>query len=124
MKLFSFKHFFEPWFRLMNESQLLSNALAALSLAWKYKWHLGQHMDSIPTHAIPHSFLLTWVGFILFQFAVGLVKASALFVYERIFETQNRMFQYSLWIMHALVVAWYLFAILVNVAGCLAVNKK
>lgn len=66
---------------------------------------------------------LLWVAMVIFLSAITFAKVSVLLFYARIFTTNSAWFKRALWITGFLCVSYLVVFVLVDVLGCLPLQK-
>jgi hypothetical protein len=79
---------------------------------------MGEHIQVVPPNNLEPFLKLLWIEYYLFDAGTAIAKSSALFFYNRIFGTADRWLRYSLWLAHAMNVAWLVGIILSIIFAC------
>ncbi|KAI9728981.1 MAG: hypothetical protein M1828_000066 [Chrysothrix sp. TS-e1954] len=102
-------------------------ALEGLLLRW-LGYGLGHHASMISPADLMQSGKILFGGEFIYDINITLPKASlgmfsALFFYARVFGTSVRPFRYGLYLAHALLTGWIIFALISTIFQCTPVDK-
>lgn len=84
---------------------------------------IGRHVEVVPPENITPLLMLVWVQNWILNTGTAAARASALFLYARIFSHTNSRFKYALWTTHALNVACCIGNTIAAAFECLPVEK-
>ena len=107
---------------VVNASQPFSLVACSLHL-YATSLGLGRRIETLPKENVSQILKVLWASYFMGDIGITLPKASVLFLYARVFTTNNRFFRYGLWLGHFLNVAWWLAAVGRCAAFCSPIEK-
>ncbi|MCJ1333644.1 hypothetical protein MMC10_010344, partial [Thelotrema lepadinum] len=88
---------------------------------------LGKHAADIPPQDVERGVILLGIDYIFFDTAISLPKLSALLFYARVFTVRgspgSKVLRAFLWLAGALVVSWWIAAVVTSITQCMPLSK-
>ncbi|KAK8004124.1 kinase-like domain-containing protein [Apiospora arundinis] len=110
----------EDWFAL---AALLMSIGAAIGTGRQAYFALGKHLSLVDSERLSNYFRAVWYTALFYHLSLGLIKASILFLYIRMFKSYDSLRRAS-WIVLALVAVGICGILAVMMTACIPLRKK